>query len=131
MKEHKVQFQGGGPNNTMINYKELEKIIDEATPGPWGPYTANLPFYAIVTKPAPSLSKHDPERPTYWRIEDAKFVAMAREVLPELIEENKRLREALIGLMIRSRECADDEIYFENDNYSYWYEQSRAALEGK
>jgi hypothetical protein len=78
-----------------INYKEIEKIINASTPGPWGPYTTNLPFYAIVEKPAPSASKHDGERPTYWRVEDAQFVVMAREVLPKLVVENTRLREAL------------------------------------
>lgn len=58
---------------------EIENRVNKATAGPWGPYGTNLPFYAVVTKPAPSLSKHDDERATYWRIEDAMFVASARE----------------------------------------------------
>ena len=57
-----------------LDLKELRKIAEKATPGPWGPWTGNYPFNVDVRKPAPSLSKHDNERPTYWRYEDAVFV---------------------------------------------------------
>lgn len=70
------------------NRERLERIkerLKTVTPGPWGPYSANIPFNAIVTKPAPSLSKHDSERPTYWRVEDAVFVATAVDDMKYLI----------------------------------------------
>lgn len=78
-----------------MTLEELKSLIDKVTPSPWGPYSANVPFYADVKKPAPSLSKHDRERPTYWRIEDAQFIAAARDWLPKLIEENEHLQKAL------------------------------------
>lgn len=65
---------------------EIKKRYEDSTPGNWGPYTANRPFYAIVTKPAPSLSKHDEERPTYWKVEDAVFLLGAREDVPFLLD---------------------------------------------
>ena len=46
-------------------------------------------------------------------------------------KENARLREALSGLLSRSREYADDYDYPENDNYTYWTEVARAALRRK
>jgi hypothetical protein len=77
---------------TQEDLKFLEEVISKASPK-FGPYTSNYPFYADVTKPAPSMSKHDHERPTYWRIEDAVFIAVAREFLPKLVEEVKRLQK--------------------------------------
>lgn len=57
-----------------LNIEQLKKIAQEATPGPWPSWSANVPFYVVVTKPAPSQSKHDREQPTYWRYEDGLFV---------------------------------------------------------
>lgn len=57
-----------------LDLKELRKIVEKATPGPWGPWTGNYPFYVDVRKPGPSLSKHDHTRPTYWSYADASFV---------------------------------------------------------
>lgn len=73
----------------LLNIKELEK---NATPGPWTGQ-ANYPFYACIDKPAPSLSKHDAERPNYWRIEDVKFVVTARTEVPMLIEKLEQYTE--------------------------------------
>jgi hypothetical protein len=57
-----------------LDLQSLKEIASKATPGPWGEWGCNYPFYVDVKKPAPSLSKHDSERPTYWRMEDALFV---------------------------------------------------------
>ncbi len=51
----------------------IEKLLKEKTQTTWIGH-ANIPFYAWLEKPAPSLSKHDSECPTYWRIEDVNFV---------------------------------------------------------
>lgn len=60
-----------------IYIAEVRERLSKATPGPWGPYKANIPFNAIVTKPAASLSKHDSERTDFWRYEDAELLASA------------------------------------------------------
>lgn len=76
----------------MTRIEEIKKRLSEITPGPWGPnWSMNYPFYADVRKPAPSFSKHDSERPTYWRIQDAVFVAAAESdirYLLDLLEKN-------------------------------------------
>lgn len=77
---------------------EIKGITSAATPGPWTA-AGNLPFYVDLRKPAPSLSKHDKECPTYWKVADAEFVLMARSVVPELIAEIERLK-LLIGVSL-------------------------------
>jgi hypothetical protein len=72
----------------MLTNKELESIkeySDKATPGPWTA-SGNIPFYVDLVKPAQSLSKHDLDRPTYWRYEDGEFVLNARMDIPRLLE---------------------------------------------
>jgi hypothetical protein len=56
-----------------FDIKKLRKVAEEATPGPWKA-GGNYPFYVDLRKPADSLSKHDSERPTYWRYQDGLFV---------------------------------------------------------
>jgi hypothetical protein len=78
----------------MINTKELRKIAESASPGPWGPWSSNIPFYVSVIKPAPSLSKHDHDRDTYWRVEDALHVLHFNPKMAlELLDEIERLKE--------------------------------------
>lgn len=66
--------------------EEIKKRVEKATPGLWGPYSANIPFYAVVTKPAPSFSKHDNEKSDYWKIEDALLIANAVEDIKYLLK---------------------------------------------
>jgi hypothetical protein len=78
----------------MIDLKRLREVAMKATPGPWGPWNSNMPFYVVVDKPAPSLSKHDDDRPTYWRFEDGVFVLQFNPVMVlELLDEIERLQE--------------------------------------
>jgi hypothetical protein len=65
-----------------------------ATPGPWKGHI-NYPFYGVVEKPAPSLSKHDDERPRYWRYQDAIFTVNAHTDMTYLFHQIVRLSEAL------------------------------------
>lgn len=81
-------------------FADIRTRVEAATAGPWGPYAANVPFYAQVTKPAPSLSKHN--NPTYWRIEDASFVAASRIDIPKLLEAIDVMHEALTKIHTRS-----------------------------
>lgn len=60
--------------------------------GHWDKFYCNYPFYVVVRKPRPSLSKHDLERPEYWSMEDGLFVANAVsdiEFLLSLIEKGE------------------------------------------
>jgi hypothetical protein len=82
----------------MIDLKRLKQIAQDATPGPWGPMNANYPFYVDMEKPAPSLSKHDQDRPTYWRYQDAIYVLSFNPVVViELIEKIEELEAKLNG----------------------------------
>src|SRR5271166_1597116 len=58
----------------MKDLDRLKKMATDATPGPWGPWSANVPFYVNVKKPSPSMSKHDADRPTYWKKENENFI---------------------------------------------------------
>lgn len=78
-----------------MKLEDIEKLIKNKTPGLWTG-AANAPFYATLEKPAPSLSKHDDERPTYWRIQDVEFVlAMANGGAEFLVDEIKRLQNEI------------------------------------
>lgn len=72
---------------------ELIGAAKDASQEGWGPYSANIPFYAVVNKPRGSLSKHDNERPTYWHYKDALWVAMANPA--EMIPILERLQELI------------------------------------
>jgi hypothetical protein len=79
---------------TKEELNEMRMVAKTATPGPWGPWMGNCPFYVIVKKPAPSLSKHDDERPTYWPYNDGKFVLTFNpQAVLELLDEIERLKE--------------------------------------
>jgi hypothetical protein len=77
-----------------MDLKKLREVASKATPGDWGHnWSASIPFYVDVKKPAQSCSKHDHERPTYWRYEDGIFASVfsPRQVL-ELLDEIERLQ---------------------------------------
>lgn len=91
--------------------KDLRKIAEEATPGQWTG-TGNYPFYVDIKKPAPSLSKHDRERPTYWRYQDGVFVLafspkQVLELFKHIDELETKLKEKEI-VIIRGRDDSDD-----------------------
>ena len=77
----------------LTRVEEIQQRLDKATPAPWGPYSANIPFYVEVTKPAPSMSKHDSTRPTYWKYDDGIFVACAYQDIKYLLERIKELEK--------------------------------------
>lgn len=99
---------------TSKELKHLRKIAEDATPGPWGPWTGNYPFNVDVVKPAPSLSKHDAKRPTYWRYQDGAFVlAFNPQTALALLDRISDLEEVLEGKRSLTREldvalCGDD-----------------------
>ena len=77
-----------------MKLNELKNIAKKATPGPYK-VVGNIPFYAVVEKPAPSLSKHD-ERDTYWRYEDGEFhAAFTPETVLKMIDYIEKLRAVL------------------------------------
>ena len=56
---------------------------------------ANVPFYVEVTKPRPSMSKHDGTRPTYWGYDDGEYLYCAVNDVPALLARITTLEEAL------------------------------------
>jgi hypothetical protein len=77
----------------IFTIEKIEKYLEKATPGNWTGHM-NYPFYAVIDKPAPSLSKHDSERPNYWKIDDVEFVlVMKNGGVQFLLDEIKRLKE--------------------------------------
>lgn len=94
----------------MSKKYEIWARLEDATPAPWGPYSCNYPFYVEVTKPAPSLSKHD-SRPTYWRMEDGVLVVHAVEDLGWCLAEIYRL-EQQVETLEREQEVLLDKIHY-------------------
>lgn len=64
---------------------------------PWGPFSGNYPFYVVVKKPAPSLSKHEgtPRGEHMWRYQDGEFVAAAPFDIKFLLAELDKKEEEL------------------------------------
>jgi hypothetical protein len=90
---------------TNKELNQLRKIAEDATPGPWGPWSGNYPFYVMVKKPAPSLSKHDHERGDFWRYQDGEYVlAFNPKVALELLNRISDLEEVLEGKRSFTRE---------------------------
>ncbi|MFF8961093.1 hypothetical protein [Streptomyces sp. NPDC014894] len=99
--------------------EEIEELCAAATPGPWFVRTLDdesaMGLVAISTVPDTGLSERWPEfdhgeivaatlvqRPRYVDVadecwdENAAFIAMARESIPRLVSEVKRLRRKLL-----------------------------------
>lgn len=83
----------------MDKLQKIKEITNNATPVEKWCFGANVPFYVDVQKPAPSMSKHDDKRPTYWRYEDGLFVGMARHEMPNLISSLELAIETLEKLV--------------------------------
>jgi hypothetical protein len=60
-----------------ITVEQMQKALENATSGNWTGFS-NRPFYSVIRKPGPSLSKHDDTRDTYWRCEDVEFVLLCK-----------------------------------------------------
>lgn len=77
---------------------KIKKRVEEISE-PWGPFSGNYPFYVVVKKPAPSLSKHEgtPRGAHMWRYQDGEFVAAApydiKFLLSELAAQNQVLQQ--------------------------------------
>lgn len=74
----------------------LETLLLKIKPLPWE-WNGNIPFYIDVSKPRPSLSKHDYDnkRPTYWHHDDGMYASVAIHAIPQLLAEIKRLNKEL------------------------------------
>lgn len=73
---------------------ELEQARLEATQTEWTG-TSNIPFYATLNKPAPSLSKHDTPNSPHWKIEDVKFVLLSVNHIIDLIKAARVIKSSL------------------------------------
>jgi len=82
----------------MNKLDEFKALVSKATVAPWSG-SVNTPFYGVLEKPAPSLSKHDHTRPHYWREHDVRFVLRARNGGMEwLIKRVEELSDALCDI---------------------------------
>ncbi|MEU4032703.1 hypothetical protein [Streptomyces collinus] len=120
-KERKPACEG---KVSAIDLDEIDELCSAATPGPW--FVRNLDddramgLVAVSTVPDTGRGERWPDfdhremvaatlvqHPRYvdcadgrWD-ENAAFIAMAREAVPKLVEEVKRLRQLLYGEPLR------------------------------
>jgi hypothetical protein len=66
----------------------LRKLAEAATPGPWryNPDGAGVEGDGWVRATPPDYHEIDVVTDTYWRKEDAAFIAAAREAIPALLD---------------------------------------------
>ena len=82
-------------------YQDLKEAAERATPGEWSVGSQNDALYITVGKPpAPDNDSpvHDADRRALGKIytaDDAAFIALSRNRLPELLADYERMREAL------------------------------------
>lgn len=88
----------------MSKIRGIKERHANATPGPWTG-SMNWPFYAVVHKPAPSLSKHDDERSSYWRCADAAFTVSAHVDMAFLLSQLEIAKEGLANITQGCPEC--------------------------
>lgn len=102
--------------------KELEELCEKATPGPWTG-SSNIPFYSILDKPSPSLSKHDTPYSRHWRIADVEFVVVARNSFPEALKDLKQAYkeiEVFRTALFKFSEVVDDALLLDEALAEAW-----------
>ena len=94
----------------MIDIDKLEALEKAATPGPWLAKANELLRIGSdsIVRPLCVMSSNN-ESECIYQEEDAEFVATARNALPELLAEVRRLR--------RIEEMASTLIDYEDANY--------------
>ena len=90
--------------------KELRRLADAATPGPWyagHSYEQGDPGTYVGQENDWRIIVCDDQEP---RVEDAAFIAAAREAIPKLLDEIKRLRGSHChGCNCKMNSCDDCE----------------------
>lgn len=116
---------------------ELRELESKASKGPWTA-VANIPFYAVLNKPSPSLSKHDSERPEYWNIDDVKFVLQARNELSRLLDLLERAVNEIETIKKYFESCGYDDLRYRDEpefealqSFKTFLETDPKKLEGK
>lgn len=56
--------------------------------------SANIPFYVVVQKPRPSMSKHD-DRPVFWNYDDGEYLYACVNWVPFILDYVRRLRRVV------------------------------------
>lgn len=79
---------------TDTRLQEIEARCAAATPGPWSAVreAGQANAWHVATG---RWVWHEPSRSTFWSEEDVSFMAHAREDIPALVVEVRRLRAAL------------------------------------
>jgi hypothetical protein len=78
----------------MIDLEAIEARAKAATPGPWFPRAANMPF-EIVSEVANICHIHDGGQTYDSCMANAAFIVHAREDLPALVNEARAAREVV------------------------------------
>jgi hypothetical protein len=120
---------------TPEHLAELERLADAATPGPWttGTGTNGLHPWEVVTSPhLPAVEMHGDDATA---VADAVFIAAARQAVPALVAEVRRLaREAGLAADLRQeitrlRAVAARDVcsgcMVREEQREHWMEQSR------
>lgn len=95
----------------MLDLTQLKEAEKKSTEGPWelegiNP-TAREPLYGRCVVPI--------------TLEDGKFIALSRNLVPEIIEEIERLRE----ILQKARNCLENA-----EGYDYGGDAARCARDG-
>ena len=77
------------PNRTALDLDAIEARVNRATLGPW---VAHYPSYVVGSPPYKVCQLSDPWIDNTNRAADAAFIAAARQDIPALIAEVRRLR---------------------------------------
>ena len=94
-----------------LDYDELQRLADGATPGPWFQGRGNQRF----EKPREVYSKREPEEEDshdiatfVWSDEDAEFIVASRSAIPALLARVRELvaeRDAALSTIAKVREA--------------------------
>jgi hypothetical protein len=88
---------------TEQELRKIEQRAERATPGPWKTYRSD--YFALSYVDG---QHHVGSIASLNHVNDAKFIAHAREDIPRLIAEVRRLREILRQKELRERAAAEE-----------------------
>jgi len=92
-----------------MKLEDIQKLCDEATPGPWTYDEVINPSITYERKDAVIHEISDPGN--YIYLEDAKFIAASRELLPKLLAVVKAAKNLQDDYLWRHEGGQDDRQY--------------------
>lgn len=119
----------------MTNLDELERLLREATPGPWGVFNPHDSYVFVETGKTHewvaciSDPRHDMRREIEVACANAALIAALRNAAPELIRDALRL-QLLRSAVVLTLKGIDYGCGFESSSKEFWQgvELMRAAI---